>query len=305
MRVLILGAGAVGLAIAARLSEVCTVTAVTRDETARAINHSGLRLSGAWGEGTYRFHCATASRPGETFDFVLVTSKSQSTRELCEQNVNAISATEVASLQNGVGNEETLAEFGGKVIGGVVMTGFIRKGREAVHVIASAGPMKIGRFPSGVDEGVSQLAGLMNRAGIRTVTVPRIRDDIWAKNLINATVSSLCTVVGVQCGGLDKVHSLAVMRGIAAETFAVTREIGVILPWSDETAFCEYIRDEILRLMADHPVSMLQDIQAGKMTEIDHINGPIIELGRKYAVPTPYNTCITSLVHCIEWSGRE
>jgi 2-dehydropantoate 2-reductase len=208
----------------------------------------------------------------------------------------------VASLQNGVGNEETLAEFGGKVIGGVVMTGFIRKDKDAVQVIASAGPMKIGRFPSGGDEAVSRLAELMNRAGIRTVTVPRIRDDVWAKNLINATVSSLCTVVGVQCGGLDPVHSLAVMRGIAAETFAVTREIGVTLPWSDEAAFCVYIRDEILRPMADHPVSMLQDIQAGKLTEIDHINGPIIDLGKKYGIPTPYNTCITGLVHCIEAS---
>gem|GEM_PF-4772132 len=80
-RILILGAGSVGLPFAARLSCVAEVVAVSRERHATAITSQGLTLHGAWGSGTYRFRCTTEV-PDEKFDFILVTAKSNDTREL-------------------------------------------------------------------------------------------------------------------------------------------------------------------------------------------------------------------------------
>lgn len=75
MNVLILGAGAVGLGIAAKLSEVVGVTALTREGPAGTIAEHGLTLEGAWGNGTYRFPCSSKPPAGVHFDYILITTK--------------------------------------------------------------------------------------------------------------------------------------------------------------------------------------------------------------------------------------
>ena len=83
MKILVLGAGAVGLAVAAKLSSVCDVHAVTRKQTADAINAGGLRLTGIWGTGTFRFSVSDSIPKDACYDYIIITAKSRDTEAIC------------------------------------------------------------------------------------------------------------------------------------------------------------------------------------------------------------------------------
>ena len=174
-RILVLGAGAVGLPLAARLSRVADVVAVTREHYARAVFREGLMIHGAWGTESFRFSCVSGISGDEEFDYILITSKSQDTERICRQYGNLFRESEVVSFQNGIGNEETISRFTSHVIGGVVLTGFVREGDREIHATANAGPLQIGRFPEGLDAGVTALAEILKRAGIPVETTERIK----------------------------------------------------------------------------------------------------------------------------------
>ena len=178
VRILILGAGAVGLPLAAKLSRVADVVAVTRQNSARAISQQGLEISGAWGVESDRFTCVSDLTEDEDFDYILITSKSQDTEGICERYKDLIGASQVVSFQNGIGNEETISNYSDRIIGGVVLTGFVREGDREIRVTANAGPMQIGRFPEGLDPEVEGLADIMTRAGIPVETTDKIKGKL-------------------------------------------------------------------------------------------------------------------------------
>mgnify|MGYP001816971671 CR=1 FL=1 len=200
MKLLVLGAGAVGLSLAARLSPFCEVHALCRARHADAIARQGFHLSGIWGSGSFRFP-ASPQLPADTaFDYCLVTAKSLQTRALWRQYKQVFADAEAVSLQNGIGNEEILAEFSDRVIGGTIITGFEWRGPAQVHVTVEAGPIRLGRFPSGLDSGVERLVGLFRRAGLNVQASDSIRTDLWAKTLYNCALnplgSSTCLTAG-------------------------------------------------------------------------------------------------------------
>jgi 2-dehydropantoate 2-reductase len=295
-RILVLGAGAVGLPLAAKLSRVADVTAVTREPSASLISRDGLFISGAWGEETVKFQCVSEVKDGSDFDYILITSKSQDTLEICRQHKELIRDHETVSFQNGIGNEETISEFTDNVIGGVVMTGFVRAGNREVLVTANAGPMQIGRFPKGCDAEVLHLGGIMSRAGIPVETTDNIRGKLWAKNLINCSLNPLSAITGVTYGELRNPASWFIIDQMVREIYAVVRSEGVSLPWGDADAYLGYLNGALIPVMAGHRSSMLQDILHGRKTEIDFLNGSVVTAGRRQGIPTPYNACISEII---------
>ncbi len=300
VRILVLGAGAVGLPLAAKLSRVADVTALTREPYARAVSARGLQIRGAWGNDTARFSCITEIPDGAGYDYILITSKSQDTETLCRQYGRLFGGAEVVSFQNGIGNEETIARFADRVIGGVVLSGFVRDGDREVCVTANAGPMQLGRFPEGLDAGVTRLADLMHRAGIPVEATARIRDQIWSKNLINCCLNPLSAISGVSYGELKRPDSWHIIEGMTREIFAVVRGEKVCLPWGDPGAYLGYLHGALIPVMAGHRSSMLQDIAHGRKTEIDYLNGAVVRAGEALGIPTPVNACVTDMVRFIE-----
>jgi len=295
-RILVLGAGAVGLPLAAKLSRAADVVAVTREHYARIISRDGLLISGAWGPETCRFQCVGEVGEESDFDYILITSKSQDTDRICRQYEDLIQNHETVSFQNGIGNEEMISRYTDKVIGGVVMTGFVRDGDREVRVTANAGPMQIGRFPEGLDAGVRNLAGIMNRAGIAAETTDRIKGKLWSKNLINCSLNPLSAIMGVTYGKLREPESWRVIDHIVQEIFSIVRADGLSLPWGDPDAYLGYLHGALIPVMAGHCSSMLQDIQQGRRTEIDYLNGAVVTAGNRLGVATPYNACISDLI---------
>jgi 2-dehydropantoate 2-reductase len=296
MKVLILGAGAVGLSVAAKLSAVCDVHAVCRRKTADAIAAEGFILTGIWGEKTFRFSAAEGVPEGERFDYIIITSKSQDTEAICRQYAALIKNAETVSLQNGIGNEEILRGYTDRVIGGMIITGFEWRGTAAVHVSVEAGPMKLGRFPEGLDEPVTCLVELLRAAGISAGTSSTIRSELWGKTLYNCALNPLGAVMGVPYGKLAHPASWRIIEAIVSEAFDVVAAEGVGLPWPDAEGYLAYLRDVQLPATARHHSSMLQDLSRGRKTEIDFINGAVVMKGRRHGIATPCNAMMVDLI---------
>ncbi len=287
MKIVVLGAGAVGLTVAAKLSRVVDIHAVARKRHADAVRERGFLMTGIWGEGTYRFSCSE-DLPDEWLDadYYIITAKSTDTEAVCRQFAGAIRGREVVSLQNGIGNEEIIARFTDRVIGGMIIAGSGWRGDASVHVPVESAPMKIGRFPSGMDDAVGRLADLINRAGIQVEATDGIRSDLRAKNLYNSALNPLGAIASVPYGALTDPHARAIVR----EAYRVVEAEGIALPGED--AYIEHLRTAQLPATAAHHPSMLQVLTPGRRTGIDFLNGAMVDLGRRHG----YNACTTELI---------
>ncbi|MCG7854898.1 MAG: 2-dehydropantoate 2-reductase, partial [Methanoregulaceae archaeon] len=295
MNILVLGAGAVGLPVAARLSKVAGVYAVCRASHADAIRNSGFRLSGLWGDHTVRFPCGEEP-PDRDWDYIFITAKSIDTREVCRTFADTIEGRDVVSLQNGIGNEEIISAYTDRVIGGMIITGFAWKGPGAVHVTVEGGVMKLGRFPTGPDPAVADLVSLVRDAGIPVEESPDIRSELWAKTLYNSALNPVGALMGVAYGQLTSPHTWNIIRCITHEAFAVATAEGASFPWKTAEEYLSHLHDVQVPATAEHRSSMLQDLERGRSTEIGFLNGAVVERGALHGIPTPCNQCITGLI---------
>lgn len=292
-----LGAGAVGLSIAARLSQVADVVAVTRERYAAAIRQDGFRMTGRWGEGVFDLPVETTLDPGERFDYVFITTKSTDTAAVCLEFATVLTRAEVVSIQNGIGNEETIAEYADRVIGGMIITGFEWRSTNAVHVSVEGGPMKLGRFPAGMDRAVKDLVDLFRQTGIPVEGTASIRTEIWGKTMYNCALNPLGALMNVPYGRLAEPHAWAVIEAIVTEVYAVAEAEGITLAWPDPSSYLAFLASTQLPSTAGHHSSMLQDLARGRRTEIDFLNGAIVAIGARHGIPAPVNACIANLVH--------
>ncbi|WP_406656810.1 ketopantoate reductase family protein [Methanolobus sp. ZRKC2] len=300
MNVLILGAGAVGLSIAAKLSTVCNIHAVSRKRHADRIISHGFMMSGMWSEGTYSFSCSEAVPEDMNPDYVFITCKSTGTRDICNQFSDLLKGREVISMQNGLGNEEIISEYTDHVIGGTIITGFEWKGNAQVHVSVESGPMNLGRFPSGLDENVMELVTLLKEAGMKAEATDNIRSSIWSKVLYNCALNPLGAVMGVPYGRLNNAHAWSVIENIVTEAFMVAEADSVSLPWKSAKEYLKHLHDIQLPNTAGHHSSMLQDISSGRKTEIDFMNGAIVKKAHEFGIASHYNSFISEQIRFME-----
>lgn len=296
MRIAVLGAGAVGLSVAARLSTVAEVIAVSRERHVRAIEQNGFCMTGRWGEACYDLPVRTTLEPGERFDYAIVASKSTDTESIAEEYADILRHAEVVSLQNGIGNEEFLARFTDRVIGGMIITGFEWQADYAVHVSVEGGPMRLGRFPSGMDQAVLRLVELVREAGIPVEGTPAIRTEIWGKSMYNCALNPLGALMNVPYGRLVEPHAWSIIEAIVREVFVAARAEGVELAWPTPEAYLAFLAGTQLPRTAGHHSSMLQDLARGRRTEIEFLNGAIADFADRHGIPSPVNRCIADLV---------
>jgi 2-dehydropantoate 2-reductase len=300
MDILILGAGAVGLSLAARLSKVADVHAVCRQKHADIIKTKGFKMTGIWGEETSFFSCGEDIPEDRKFDYIFISSKSTATRHICEQFADLIKDREVISLQNGIGNEEIIAEYTDRVIGGTIITGFEWTGDASVHVSVESGPMQLGRFPSGMDDSIQKLADTLKQAGVPVSTTDNIKGALWSKVLYNCALNPLGAIMGVPYGKLENPHAWSIIERLMHEAFMITAAEKIQLPWVNATEYLKYLKEYQLPNTRAHHSSMLQDLAARKRTEIEFLNGAVVQRAKAYSIDVPYNTFITAQIHFME-----
>lgn len=296
MRVLLLGSGAVGLTVAAKLSKHADVFAVCRERYASSIRKNGFVMTGIWGDETISLACGEKPPEGD-WDYIIIATKSAATRSICDEYHHLFKNSEVVSLQNGIGNEEIISEYTKNVIGAMIITGFEWRSDNAVHVSVDGGETVFGRFPNGTDSAVETLSKLFTKSGMRSDTSETIRNIVWTKALYSSSLNPLGAVIGCPYGELLKPSAWKIITDIVSEAFFVAEAEGISLPGESAEGYLSYLRSEKIPPTAKHYSSMYQDIQSGRLTEIDYINGAIVKLGEKHKIPTPVNKTIVNLVH--------
>jgi 2-dehydropantoate 2-reductase len=301
MRVCVVGCGAVGSLFAANLAQLRDVEVWAYDlsrEHVDAINANGLRLTGA-GEVTGRLRATTDPAELPPCDFGIVATKAMHTEPAIAATAHAFAGGVVCSVQNGLGNEEALAQHVERVIRGTTFPA----GRvvEPGHVQWEVkGDTTIGPFepsPAPLAE-AERLAEACTRAGLPTAAVADARGPQWRKVIFNAATNPVGALTGLTHGRVCEDPALRrLVSGLVDEGEAVAEAQGIVLDADPEELINHAARPDVAY---DHKASMLQDIEARRETEIDYLNGGIVRFGRELAVPTPLNEAILALVKGLE-----
>jgi 2-dehydropantoate 2-reductase len=306
VRVTIVGCGAVGSLFAANLAQLDDVEVWAFDldrEHVAAINEHGLRLSGA-GEIVGKLSATTDAAELPPSDFGIVATKCMHTAAAIEATAGAFANGSVCSVQNGVGNEEALAQHVERVIRGTTFPA----GRvvEPGHVQWDVkGDTTIGPFePSPAPTAdVEQLADACTRGGMPTQAVADARGPQWRKLIFNAATNPIGALTGLTHGRVVEDAELRrVVSELVDEGKAVAAAQGIELDADPEELIDHAARPDVAY---DHKASMLQDVEARRPTEIDYLNGGIARFGREQSVPTPMNDAVTALIRGLEASWRQ
>ena len=305
MRICVVGCGAVGSLFAAHLAKAGEAEVWAYDvwkEHTDAMRANGLRLSGA-ADFTAQLNATSDPKSLPRCDYGIVATKAIHTGAAIAQVAHSFDENSaVCSVQNGVGNEEIIAEHVKRVIRGTTFP--------AGHPIAPghigydiAGDTWIGPFePTSTPMAkVEELAGLMTRAGMNTIALTDARGAQWTKLIFNAATNPV--------GALTLLHHGAATRfaptgqlfdDLIAEGEAVAKKLGIALH-GDPRALVQ----KGANAPGKHRASMLQDVIAKRQTEVDFMNGAIVQRGENIGVPTPLNRTMWELIKGLEHAWKD
>jgi 2-dehydropantoate 2-reductase len=304
VRICVVGCGAVGSLFAANLAQLDDVEVWAYDasqEHVDAINANGLRLSGA-GEVLGRPTATTDAQKLPACDFGIVATKAMHTASAIAATAHAFAGGCVATVQNGLGNEETLAAHVERVIRGTTFPAgkLVAPGHVQWDV---KGDTTLGPYGDTPFEQVELLADACTRAGMPTNAVRDARGPQWRKVIFNASTNPVGALTGLTHGRVCEQPDLrALVTGLVDEGKAVAAAQGIVLDADPEALIDHAAKPEVAY---DHKASMLQDVEARRTTEIDFLNGGIVRVGREHGVPTPLNEAIWALVKGVEESWQQ
>ena len=303
MKICILGAGALGSSLGGVLTEagldVCLIDTWT--EHVNAMNRQGLKLREDFSERTVKVRAATDCRGIGPADLILVLVKSYHTKEAIKNAGPIIGdQTVVLSFQNGLGNEDILAEVVGKehVIGGRTFAGGVMLGPGHVMAGCKGKQTYVGELDGRITERVNEIARQFNQAGLETIISANIVGIMWDKLLINVATGALSGITRLPYGELYQVKEVmdCALEAVS-EAIAVAKAMGVKLTITDPKKIWLKAAEN---LPPGFKASMLQDIEKGSRTEIESINGSVVRLGERHGVPTPVNKALVASIKGIE-----
>ncbi len=290
---MIVGTGALAIFFAARLSaSAVPVTLLgTWKNGIEALRKDGARLVLEDSSELVAPVRATDDPSGcKGARLALVLVKAWQTERAAAQLQECLSDDGLAiTLQNGLGNRETLVRFLGesRVGLGVTTTGATLLGPGLARS-GGEGLVSIETHPH-----LNGLEKLLNGAGFRVDIVPDARALVWGKLVVSTAINPLTALLGVPNGALlERPGARTVMAELARETAAVAEALGVELPFADAVAAVE----QVARQTAANHSSMLQDVERGAQTEIDAICGAVTRTGAAAGVPVTVNRVMWQLI---------
>jgi 2-dehydropantoate 2-reductase len=305
MKICVIGCGAVGSLFAAHLAKNGEAEVFAYDvsrEHVDAIVSRGLRLSGE-ADFTARLNATTDAKALPRCDFGIVATKAVHTQSAIAQTAHIFDEkSAVCSVQNGVGNEEIIAEHVKYVIRGTTFP--------AGHVIEAGhvgydikGDTWIGPFePTNTPyKMVEDLAGVLTRAGMNTVAMRDARGAQWTKLIFNAGTNPVGALTGLDHGAATFFQPTGeLFNQLIDEGLAVAKALNIDLHNDPKQMVTK-----AANAPGKHKASMLQDVLAKRATEVDFMNGAIVRWGEKLGVPTPLNKAMWALVKGLEhsWTG--
>ncbi len=300
MRIVVIGAGAMGSLFGGYLSRFHEVTLVgTREAHMEKIRRDGVHITEADGRTLcFRPDARVSTEGMAAADLVLVQVKAPSTAAALEAHKGVIDGhTLVLTLQNGMGHEEVLGRYAKEeqiVIGttkhncSVMEPGCIRHGGSGMTYIGGI---------SGDAQRVQRLADALTQCGLECEWCPDVRRLIYEKLVINASSSVLSGILQVPQGFvLSNPHAWTLCKTLIRETVAVAAAEGIRLDPEEKV-------EEVRKLLEGNPgglTSIYADLRDGRRTEVDTISGAVVAAGRRLGVPTPMQETMVKVVHAME-----
>ncbi len=311
MNILVIGAGSVGIGLATSVaSQGADVSIYAQEKTAKAIKENGIKRTGLFTH--YEIESVPVYEtydeiPKNHFDYIFIASKTIANEDI-SNNLNEHrdifkDNTKIIIFQNGFGNDEPYLKYFTKkqVFSARVITGFTRHERHISEVTVYTEPIQLGSLQNENPECLQEIADLITASGIPCETTYEVDKYLWAKMLYNCTLNPLGAILDVTYGQLtENPYTLEIMDNILDEIFEVIKASPYETFWQDSDEYKDLFYSKLVPDTYNHYSSTHQDIQRKIPTEIDSLNGKVIQLGRQFNIDVSTNELIYNLIKAIE-----
>jgi 2-dehydropantoate 2-reductase len=206
--------------------------------------------------------------------------------------------TAILTLQNGWGNADRIAAVAGKsrvMVGLTYHSGTLLGPGRVKH--SGIGITHVGELDGSRSERLETAVAAFRKAGIETNSSSRIIDEIWKKLALNVCTLPTSALLHFPAHELIQHQgTMSLMEGLLAEVVAVAKAQGINMDQAERWQAITSLLKQAIGARA----SMLQDVEAGRQTEIDVVNGAIVEAGRRNSVATPLNDAMVWMVKSLQ-----
>lgn len=305
LSILVMGAGALGCVTGGFMAkDGHDITFVGRAKQIDAMNANGITITGIWGDhhtSTFTAVTEIADVPRNHYDLILLAVKSYDTEATLPQLEPYVSEdTLICSYQNGLGNAELIAAVYGwnrcleaRVIFGARIT---EPGIVDVTVMAHKTALGVYHDTPYLEK-IHTIAEAMDASGVPTEYADDIAAVLWYKLAYNCSLNPLSALLDVPYANLlDTEDRKQTMREVLQELYAVGHALGIQLNPPTAADYIDLLFGTLIPNTGTHYASMREDLIHQKRTEIDSLNGAIVQHGQKHGVPCPTNARLTQAV---------
>lgn len=313
MKVLIIGTGSIGIAIACSLiSQNVDVSLFSREATAKVIKDEGIafkRKNNTIKCSPHEFKIFTKYDDLERncFDYIFISSKTTGNDEISKnlsENKDILKENgKIIIFQNGFGNDEPYLRFfkSDEVYCARVITGLMRSKRNISQSTLDSTSILLGSLQDAPLDDLKELTFYFKNTGFESDITTTVSKDLWAKMLYNCALNPLGAILNVKTGQLtENEYSKSIVDSIIDEVFKVMDAYGYTTFWENSADYKEVFYSELVPDTYDHLSSTSQDILNKNKTEIDSFSGKIVELAHEKNIPVPTNEMIYKLIKSIE-----
>lgn len=313
MNILVIGSGAVGIGIGSSLlSQGVDISFLASKNTARKMKEDGIKRTGLFTNYTFNpqefnVYESYEEIPKKTFDYVLITSKTTSNDDISKKlNENRDILKDdftILIIQNGFGNDQLFLRYfkTTEIYCARIITGFTRPERNISEVTVYTEPILLGSLQGENIEHLKIIADKITASGIKCELSYELDKYLWAKMLYNCSLNALGAILDVTYGKLtENEYTKEIMNNIIDEIFDVIAASPYETLWNTPDEYRKIFYTKLVPDTYNHYSSTHQDIKRKIETEIDTLNGKVIELGEKYGVDVSTNKLIYNLIKAIE-----
>lgn len=291
MRIIVLGAGAIGSVYGAKLSQFHDVTLIGGPSHVDAIQRDGLVMQGNT-TGTFRLPAFTDVPHIEPGTLILLTTKVNNNAAAVAPIVPKLTGgVTIVCVQNGLYSENIVKELVGDralvlraitQVGGVLLRPGVVDNTVVGYTLLES------------HEQSPAIAALLTEAGLDGRIIPDIKKEMWRKGVFNCVINPTTALIKSEVGGIVDPRLNDLKQQIIDECIAVAKADGVMF---DEDFIA--LIDKVFA-GARTIASMQQDLMKGRKTEIDFMNGAVADLGKKYGIATPVNAAMATMIRYLE-----
>lgn len=298
VRIAVVGPGAIGTVFAVFLAKAGHNVTLVDYRPARAKRLSRHPLVVQCGRRRITAKVAVTSRPRGKFDLAILAVKAYSLAGAAKKMKAWVGSAPVLAIQNGLGIDEVLAQFlpNSPIALGVTFQAANTIKEGVVKQVANL-PTYIGYAGGATDERLHSIVATLRTADLPACEEVDILPIIWGKALVNSAINPVCALAKVRNGELLKSKPLAdLAEAICREGHYVARASGIDLPYRSAYTVVQRTCEET----SANRCSMLQDLEAGRKTEIDFLNGALCQKAAEHGLAVPVNWTLVQVLRLLE-----